>query len=545
MLPLLAAGCAGKPPGGEPGPAGQTQAAVAEARHAAETGEYAYALERFMQALDDTHDPAVASQAAQLAIALERWESALAAAARWRTLEPESRQAVHVQLLGALSLRREEQAAEWLHDDLVATAADPAEAWVMATRVLARTGDPSLAARVIERALARADPAEPGLGDYLMSRVHAALDQRERAYRLAERAWRAGPGRDRALWAGQLARAQGRPETALEWFERAGERAPDDRAVLVGRVQLLRELERPDEALALLAPAPDDAELLYTRGVLEQELGRPAAAGATWQRLASLPSGEAGDRHAWLTALLAELLELNDRAVSWYERVDDGLRPRADLRRAAVMARTGETDAARALLRELRLDADPDIRERSWLLESGILVEADEPERAIELLSEGLAQLPGSEDLLYSRAMAAVNADDLALAEQDLRAMIQNDPENAAALNALGYTLADRTDRQREAVRLIETALALDPDNPAILDSMGWVLYRLGRPADALDYLQRAAGSDPHPEIVAHLVEVLWALDRREQARGWIARFEQDFGGEAVFSDTLERLGIE
>jgi predicted Zn-dependent protease len=236
---------------------------------------------------------------------------------------------------------------------------------------------------------------------------------------------------------------------------------------------------------------------------------------------------------------------MDQRAEQWYARVEGALRSRAVLRRAAVVARAGDPEAARELLVELRTDADSETREQAWLLESGILVETGAAERAIEVLSDALAELPGSVDLLYSRAMAAVTADALSLAEQDLRAIIQNDPENAMALNALGYTLSDRTDRQREAFRLIETALELDPDNPAILDSMGWVLFKLGRPAEALEYVQRAAAAQPHPEIVAHLIEVLWALDRRDEALAWIDRLGPRFEGEPIYDDTLERLGIE
>lgn len=546
MVTVLLTGCAGNAPVEAPdSPA--TEATVAEARQAAEIGEYAYALELLSGVLPDTREPEVASQAAQLAVALEDWEAALAAGARWRALEPESQQAVQVSLLAALRLGREALAAELLADELIGDAVDPDEAWDRAALVLARGGDAALAGRVIDRALARSGSDRPGLAEFLKSRVLAAQERRAEAYELASEAYRAEPGLDRATWAARLAQAQSLTEESLEWFESASGHDPTDRAALIGRVQLLRELGRPVEALALLAEAPADAELLYTRGVLEQELGRSAAAGATWQQLAGLASdsGAGGERHAWLTALLAELLELNDRAEAWYARVEGGLKPRADLRRAAVLARESRLEAARALLTELRLDSGPEIREQSWLLEATILSEAGEHRRAIELLSQALTQLPASEDLLYSRAMAAVGADELALAEQDLRAIIQNDPDNAVALNALGYTLSDRTDRQREALRLIETALELDPDNPAILDSMGWVLFRLGRPADALDYLERAASAQPHPEIVAHLIEVLWELDRRDEALAWVDRAGDGFEDDPVYRDTLDRLGIE
>jgi len=113
------------------------------------------------------------------------------------------------------------------------------------------------------------------------------------------------------------------------------------------------------------------------------------------------------------------------------------------------------------------------------------------------------------------------------------------------ALNALGYTLSDRTDRQREALRLIETALALEPENPAILDSMGWVLFKLGHAAEALGYLRDAAVAEPHPEIVAHLIEVLWVLDHRDEARAWVARTREEMEGDKVYEATLQRIGLD
>jgi len=261
--------------------------------------------------------------------------------------------------------------------------------------------------------------------------------------------------------------------------------------------------------------------------------------------MASLAPDEAGARHAWLTGLLAEILELGDQAIDWYARVDGELESRADLRRAILLAGRGELTQARALLADVRRSPQPEITEQAWLVEGQILAESDSPEQALVLLSEALTQLPGSAALLYARAMAAVNQEQLALAEQDLRTIIQSDPENAVALNALGYTLSDRTDRQREALRLIETALALEPENPAILDSMGWVLFKLGRAEEALPYLREAADAEPHPEIVAHLIEALWSLDRQDEARDLVARTRGEMAGDPVYEATLKRIGLD
>jgi len=176
------------------------------------------------------------------------------------------------------------------------------------------------------------------------------------------------------------------------------------------------------------------------------------------------------------------------------------------------------------------------------LIETELLYGAERGDQALDLYNDALVEMPGSSALLYGRAMTAVRMDRIELAEQDLRTLIQRDPDNALALNALGYTLSDRTDRQREAYRLIERALALAPDNPAILDSMGWVLYKLDRPDQALPYLERAVDGDFNPEIVAHIIDVLWTLERFDEARDWIERGESAFPDDPVFRATVDRV---
>jgi tetratricopeptide (TPR) repeat protein len=122
-------------------------------------------------------------------------------------------------------------------------------------------------------------------------------------------------------------------------------------------------------------------------------------------------------------------------------------------------------------------------------------------------------------ELLYSRAMLAEKMGQLQLLETDLRAILEQEPDNAQALNALGYTLADRTARYDEAYHLIRRALELSPEDFYILDSMGWVLYRLGRLDEAIDFLQRARAIRDDAEVAAHLAEVLWVKGEKDAAR--------------------------
>ncbi|HMB39491.1 MAG TPA: tetratricopeptide repeat protein [Wenzhouxiangellaceae bacterium] len=543
MIAVLLAGCATTPGSADRGETADEASLVADARAAAEAGEYRYAVDLLMQSLETTGDPAVARQAAQLASAIDDWPTATIAAARWMVLEPDSQQAAQFATIAALRRQRVDRAVELLQTRLVGQG-NPMD-WDSAAALLATAGSSDIASAALERLIEQAEGFEPGFDDYLRSRLAWQLEQPQKAFELARQALRTQPDSRRASWAARLARTRSEPELALEYFRLAGEFDPDDRVAAIAEVELLRELGRGEEALNVLARLPQDAEILYTRGMVEHDLGRIAAAGATWQRMASLESVETGLRHAWLTGVLAEILEMRDEAIDWYSRVDGTLKQRADLRRAILLAGRGDLPQARELLTNVRRSQQPEITEQAWLVEGQILAESGNDMQALELLSEALTQLPGSAALLYARAMAAVNQEQMALAEQDLRTIIQSDPDNAIALNALGYTLSDRTDRHREALRLIETALALEPENPAILDSMGWVLFKLGRAEDALPYLRGAVEAQPHPEIVAHLIEVLWRLDRRDEARAWVVRTRDEMAGDAVYAATLQRIGLD
>ena len=132
--------------------------------------------------------------------------------------------------------------------------------------------------------------------------------------------------------------------------------------------------------------------------------------------------------------------------------------------------------------------------------------------------------------------------DRLQQAEADFRAVLKQDPDNARTLNALGYTLADRTDRYDEALALIEKALAQTPDDPAVIDSMGWVMFRLGRLQEAREYLQRAYDMTGDGEIAAHLGEVLWVMGDREAARALWEKARETAPDNPVLKDTLRRF---
>jgi Flp pilus assembly protein TadD len=180
-------------------------------------------------------------------------------------------------------------------------------------------------------------------------------------------------------------------------------------------------------------------------------------------------------------------------------------------RLALVTARKGELKDARAQLAGLLPESDAE-RVQVALAEEQMLREANQNQEALAVLNRYVAAMPESNDLLYARSLVAEQLNDLTLHERDLRSVIERDPKNAHALNALGYTLADRTTRFEEARGLLERALELKPDDPYIMDSVGWVYYRLGRNDDAVKFLRAAIAKRPDAEISAHLGEVLWVM---------------------------------
>jgi len=249
---------------------------------------------------------------------------------------------------------------------------------------------------------------------------------------------------------------------------------------------------------------------------------------------------------AFYQAQAAEALDMISRAIELYAEVESGDNALvAGIRRAELMAGEGDVAGARRELAVLRLQTSQVIVEESWLAEARILREVGDGKSALEVLDKALEQLPSSISIRYSHALLAADLGWVDVAEKDLRFIISEQPENAAALNALGYTLADQTERYEEAEALIRQAFILRPDDASIVDSMGWISYRLGRLDAAQEFLHRAWALDKNPEIAAHLGEVLWVVGKQEAARSiWREGAEVD-SENPVLQETLQRMEVD
>lgn len=298
------------------------------------------------------------------------------------------------------------------------------------------------------------------------------------------------------------------------------ERHPDSKDV---RLQLARELatakrnaEARQEFRAIERLSPEDPQVPYAIGLLALQLEDYDGAQTSFRRALGIGHPDPGAVYLGL-GQAAESAGRLDEALDWYGKVDSGDQTRAQLRIASLIAKRDGLEKGRAYLQGIEPRTQEE-RIQMIQVEAQLLREAKAWQDTYDMLSGAVERFPDSFELLYDRAMAAEKVDKLDILEADLRRVIALKPDYAHAYNALGYTLADRTDRIDEAYALIEKAVKLAPDDPFILDSLGWVEYRRGRYEEALGHLKSAYDTRPDPEIAAHLGEVLWKLGRKDEA---------------------------
>jgi len=501
------------------------------------------ALENYMTLAPQLRDAGISAHTTNLGQYVQRYAEALQAARLWVELEPDS---VEANSTIASLLVRQGQAAEAL----------PYLAFVERRGTHARF--PALLAGYEE--LNQQDKAELASGiDALAEEfpdntelllTQALMYTESRDYDLAlgklDDILKLDPVHSTALVMEAeilLSQEARRPFARIEKTLR---KHPEDSELRMKYARMLTsvDLEAARKQFEILSvQSPEDADLLFSLAMLNREVGDYLAASAYLRKVVALDQ-RVGEAYFYL-GRIEEDREQPLSAIPYYEKIAEGREflP-GNSRIADILVSEGRLQQLEEVFTAQRLRY-PELAEPLLGLQADVLAQADYIDEALAVLDQALADQSESTSLLYARAMILEKADQLGAMEQDLRSILEREPDNATALNALGYTLTNRTERHDEAMELITRALALEPNEPAILDSMGWVLYRKGRAEEALDYLTRAYAGFPDPEVAAHLGEVLWVTGDTEGAltvwRGAALR-EPDH---PVLRSTLERLGVE
>jgi tetratricopeptide (TPR) repeat protein len=342
----------------------------------------------------------------------------------------------------------------------------------------------------------------------------------------------------------QLLHQQERKNEAINVLKKALHDNPSAHKL---RLQYARFLtvESVEEAVVqfnlLQASDPQNQEVDFLLGLLRLSQNKLDLAIPLFQQASITPSLKANAQYHLGT--IAERQKRVVDAINHYTQVQFGRNYIAAASRVSMLlAAHRNIDEAQQYLQRLRF-RQPQQAVSLFQVESNLLISIEQLAQALQILSVGLNSFPNDPELLYARSMVAEKQNNFALAESDLRALLALDENNATILNALGYTMTLHTDRHQEAYGLITRAHTLSPDSPSIIDSLGWVLFKLGRSQEALSYLNQAYSMMPDPEIAAHLGEVYWVLgDNIRAIKIWSKTLEQR-PDHSVIVQTMVRLG--
>lgn len=478
------------------------------------------AYEHQMQAAILTGDAESAERATRLGIYLKRPDLANKSVRHWVEVAPNDITARQIAAMLYLREDKMEPALEQLRAILAISEAKGTDGFLQAMAALNREKDQQ---KVIElmRRLKQEHEDDPRAGNALALTALMAKQPELAEKEIALQIERHPDWTRSYLLRSRIRLSLNDKEGAREILRSAVKRFPDDLQLNSAYASLLIDFKEYQLAYSQFQKVveldPDKADPRFSLGILALQLEKLKQARVHLKQLIAME--KRANEAAYYLGRVEEMESHPKQAVEWYQKVAGGeFQVEAQMRLAHLMAEQGRLQEARERLRGMRIRL-PKQSVKLFLVEADILKEHGKPGEVMALYTQGLRAHPDNSDLLYSRALYAATQDQLDLLENDLSKVISQNPENADALNALGYTLADQTDRYEEALGYIERAFALKPEEPAILDSMGWINFRMGKYPEALKFLEDAMAQMPDPEIAAHYGEVLWVTGEQKRAR--------------------------
>jgi tetratricopeptide (TPR) repeat protein len=523
---------------------------VLAAEIALQRGEPAPAYQTYLALARDTHDPRMAQRAAEIALAAQSPSDALAAAQLWREYAPHSERALQLDASLLVLSGKPDQAEPMLASELAKVSPENRGGALMALQTLISRGPNRVGGLQVLQDLLKNDMDRPE-AQLAIGRQQLLADDRPGARAAFERALKLKPDfLPAALALGQMGPDE--RKEAIASFESYVKQNPKEREARLALAQLYLSGDRLDDAQkqfeALRAMDAKDPMPLLALGLIKVQQKQYDAARKYLKQYAELteqtPGADPGQAYLYLAQLALEQKH-DDEAATWLDKVPSSSPQYVTARvtRAQLMAKNGKIDDARKMLADIRTD-DP--REQAAIdrTDAAILFDAKRYRDAESRLKEANAAFPSDPEIQYDYAMAAEKNGHYDVMESVLRKVMQEQPDNPQAYNALGYSLADRNQRLDEADKLIEKASALAPNDAFIMDSLGWVKYRKGDTADAAKLLKRAYDIQPNAEIGAHLGEVLWKSGEQKQALEAWRRARKLEPDNSTLVKTLERFQV-
>ncbi len=467
-----------------------------------------------------TRDPKVLARATEVASLARQYDRALELTKLWLEAEPDSVKAKQAQSSLLIQNNRIDDLAPQMSALLAQDKSNVGNNLLHLNRILGKISDKKAVQSLVDRVATPYDNLPEA--HFAMAQAAANTGDNLRALNEAEKALQLRPDWEIAAIARAQLQARQSAQTAIDSLTNFVDSNPAARDARLALARLLISEKRYDDARGhfdrLLKENPDNPDVIYPVAMLALQHGDTTTGRTQLEHLLETDFPDKSTIHFFLGQLDQEQKKPQD-ALEHYRQVTTGEQyiP-ARSRTAQILIQQGKIDDAREVLHDTHSNSNAD-RTQLILTESQLLREANRQEDAYIILEAALSAHPDNPELLYETALTAERIGKPERLDKHLKHLLELKPEHAHALNALGYSWAERNTRLPEAHDLIAKALKLSPEDPFIMDSMGWVLFRQGKLPEALQTLEKAYKLRADPEIAAHLGEVLWTANRKDEAR--------------------------
>lgn len=486
---------------------------------ALQRGERDVATDSYLRLAKTTRDPRIAQRATEVALLSRKPVQALEAARLWVELDSDS-EVAHQTIVAILVSKGGLEEARIHLDRLLDLQDDPGKFFMQLNNLLVRNADKTETFDLVQK-FAKSYPKIPE-AHFAIAQAASLAGQFETAKQQMKLVLALRPDWEMAaIYNGRILHRIS-STSAIEFYKNFLKTYPKANKTRITFARMLVAEKNysmaREQFQQLLEQSPGNANVALAVGLLSMELLDFDAAEKNFKKALEFGFKDLNTIRFYLASIYEKTNRIDKAMESFRSVVRGNQHLPAQIRYAFLLSKQGKLDEARKHLQRLQVKND---QQRAHLIitEAEFLREAGAHQQVFDLLSKGLKKLPDYPELLYDRAMAADKIGKHDILEKDLRKLIQLKPDHAHAHNALGYSFAEHGNRLPEALKLIEKAIQLSPEDPYIIDSLGWVHYRMGNLNKGVSYLKQAFVIKPDPEIAAHLGEVLWMQGTKEEAK--------------------------